>query len=163
HEFVARCRQYFQGDSRIIDQVYQPRLTDGIVRCYQVRDRVAGFGEQLINALYPASPGAAPSEAPQPGPRLYYPATRPDFQRLKRIVESEWVPELCHTVGVDVGDLPFLWDADFMYGPKTSSGDDTYVLCEINVSAVSPFPDSALEPLADAVLARLASHGGADE
>src|SRR5262249_33977336 len=37
-EFVARCAQYFQGDGRVIDQVYQPRLTDGIVRCYQVRD-----------------------------------------------------------------------------------------------------------------------------
>src|SRR5215475_10409341 len=53
-EFVTRCAQYFQGDGRIIDQVYQPRLADGIVRCYQVRDRVAGFGEQLVNALYPA-------------------------------------------------------------------------------------------------------------
>src|SRR5499427_2550433 len=31
-EFVARCAQYFQGDGRIIDQVYQPRLADGIVR-----------------------------------------------------------------------------------------------------------------------------------
>src|SRR5262249_8953222 len=35
-KFVARCAEYFQGDGRIIDQVYQPRLTDGIVRCYQV-------------------------------------------------------------------------------------------------------------------------------
>src|SRR5262249_24184700 len=52
-EFVARCVQYFQGDGRIIDQACQPRLTDGIIRCYQVRDRVAGFGEQLVSALYP--------------------------------------------------------------------------------------------------------------
>src|SRR5262245_29014186 len=41
-EFAARCAQYFQGEGRIIDQAYQPRLTDGIARCYQVRDRVAG-------------------------------------------------------------------------------------------------------------------------
>jgi len=84
---VARCAQYFQGAGRIIDQVYQPRLTDGIVRCYQVRDRLAGFGEQLINALYPAALGAAPADAPQPGPRLYYPPTRPDFQKLKNRLE----------------------------------------------------------------------------
>src|SRR5215471_8881222 len=51
-EFVARFAQYFQGNGRVIDQIYQARLTDGIVRCYQVRDRVAGFGEQLVNALY---------------------------------------------------------------------------------------------------------------
>src|SRR5215510_7902146 len=72
-EFVARCTQYFRGDGRIIDQAYQPRLTDGIVRCYLVCDRVAGFGEQLVNALYPAPPGAPPADAPQPAPRLYYP------------------------------------------------------------------------------------------
>src|SRR5262245_17821538 len=42
-EFIARCVQYFQDDGRVIDQVYQPRLTDGIVPCYQVRERVAGF------------------------------------------------------------------------------------------------------------------------
>src|SRR5262245_40179679 len=82
-EFVARCAEYFQGDGRIIDQLYQPRLTDGIVRCYQVRDRVAGFGEQLVNALYPAAPGAPPADETPPGPRLYYPPTRHDFQKLK--------------------------------------------------------------------------------
>jgi hypothetical protein len=157
-QFIEQCARYFDGDGRIVDQPYQWRLVDGIVRCYLVRDRVEGFGEQLINALFPAPPDAAPNEAPQPGPRLYYPASRPDFQRLKRILESEWVPELCRTVGVEGAELPLLWDADFMYGPKTPSGDDTYVLCEINVSAVSPFPDGVLEPLADAVLARLASH-----
>jgi hypothetical protein len=31
----------------------------------------------------------------------------------------------------------------------------TYVLCEINVSAVSPFPDEALNPLAKEVARRL--------
>jgi len=161
-EFIARCARFFDGDGRIVDQVYQPRLVDGIVRCYLVRDRVEGFGEQLINALFPAAPGAAPGDAPEPGPRLYYPSTRPDFQRLKRVLESEWVEKLCRTVGVDADDLPFVWDADFMYGPKTAAGVDTYVLCEINVSAVFPFPDSVLEPLADAVVARLKRVVGSD-
>ena len=40
-------REFFQGDGRIIDQVYQPRLSDRIVRCYGVRDRLAGVGKQL--------------------------------------------------------------------------------------------------------------------
>src|SRR5262249_25406634 len=93
-EFVARCAQYFQGDGRMIDQVYQPRLTDGIIRCYQVRDRVAGFGEQLVNALYPAPPGASPGDAPPPGPRRYYPPTRPDFQELKNRLEGRWLPQM---------------------------------------------------------------------
>jgi hypothetical protein len=32
---------------------------------------------------------------------------------------------------------------------------ERYVLCEINVSSVSPFPPSAVEPLVAAVKARL--------
>ena len=155
-EFVERCVPYFDGEGRIIDQPFQPRLVDGMVRCYLVHDRVVGFGEQLINMLFPAPPGASPNEAPLPGPRLYYPPTRSDFQ----CVETQ------AGVGMGAGtlsqvrrrprdDLPAIWDADFLYGPKTASGEDTYVLCEINVSAVLPFPDSALEPLADAIVARL--------
>jgi hypothetical protein len=44
-----------------------------------------------------------------------------------------------------------LWDADFLYGPKTADGADSYVLCEINVSAVAPFPDSAAPKVAHVV------------
>ena len=54
--------------------------------------------------------------------------------------------------------LPLLWDADFLFGPKTASGEDTYVLCEINVSAVSPFPEEALKPLAKAAIERLLAY-----
>jgi len=49
--------------------------------------------------------------------------------------------------------MPALWDADFLYGPKTADGRDTYVLCEINISAVSPYPDSAAVPVAEALIA----------
>jgi hypothetical protein len=139
----------------MVDQAYQPRLVDGIIRCYQVGDRVAGFGEQLVNALYPAAPGAGPGDAPQPGPRLYYPPTRPDFQTLKNLLESEWIADMCRVVSIDPAELPVIWDADFMYGPKCAAGEDTYVLCEINVSSVYPFPDEALVPLADETLRRL--------
>ena len=154
-DFLARCESYFASGGMMIDQPYQERLPEGMVRCYLVRDRVAGFGEQLINALCPAPAGAAPSEAPQPGPRLYYPPTRSDFQLLRKKMETEWVPELCRELAVDVQSLPVIWDADFLYGPRTAAGQDTYVLCEINVSSVYPFPDDALGPLARETLARL--------
>jgi hypothetical protein len=42
-----------------------------------------------------------------------------------------------------------------MYGSKDAAGDDTYVLCEINISSVYPFPDEALMPLAQETLRRL--------
>ena len=52
----------------MIDQEYQERLTDGMIRCYLVHDRVAGFGHQAVNAFFPAPPGAAPEERLNPGP-----------------------------------------------------------------------------------------------
>ncbi len=156
-DFIAQCQAYFTGNGRMIDQSYQARLPDGMIRCYLVRDKVAGFGEQLINALFPAPEGGAPTDAPQPGPRLYFPPTREDFQVLRRQMEEEWVPKLCSRVGVAVDSLPVIWDADFLYGPKTAQGEDTFVLCEINISSVFPFPDEALAPMAQETLNRLSA------
>lgn len=152
-EFLARCEQYFTGHGKMIDQAYQPRLTEGMIRCYLVHDKVAGFGHQAINALYPAPPGAPPNEAPQPGPRLYHPPTMPEFEPLKRKLEQEWVPAMQRLLDIDTASLPVLWDADFLLGPKRASGEDTYVLCEINVSSVAPFPESAVPYVAEATLA----------
>ena len=154
-EFFNRCERYFAGNGRMIDQAYQARLPEGMIRCYLVHEKVAGFGHQAINALYPAPPGAPPEEAPQPGPRLYHPPTVPEFQPLKRRLEEEWVPELQRMLDIPTDQLPVLWDCDFLFGPKDQSGEDTYVLCEINVSSVSPFPDSALPLIARAVCVRI--------
>ncbi len=153
-EFVALCRPYFLHSGAMIDQAYQSRLHEGMIRCYVVRNKVEGFGEQLINALYPAPAGRPESDAPQPGPRLYYPADRPDFQDLKRRLEGDWIPQMCDILELQPDDLPVLWDADFMLGEKAVNSKDCYVLCEINVSSVFPFPPSALEPLVKEALRR---------
>jgi hypothetical protein len=50
---------------------------------------------------------------------------------------------MMETLGVDGASLPIIWDADFLYGLRTASGQDTYVLCEINVSSVFAIPDRA--------------------
>lgn len=155
-EFIVGFDCHFTAGGSVIDQPYQPRLVDGMVRCYLVRDKVVGFGEQLINALYPAADPASSSGPPQPGPRLYYPPGRPDFQGLRTRMEAEWVPQLCDTLDLQHEELPVIWDADFLYGPKSAEGADTYVLCEINVSCVFPFPDDALERIGEEVQKRLA-------
>jgi hypothetical protein len=139
----------------MIDQAYQARLPEGMIRCYLVHDKVAGFGHQAINALYPATPDAPPETAPQPGPRLYHPPSLPQFQSLKRQLELKWVPAMQRLLDIETAQLPVLWDCDFLLGPRNDAGEDTYVLCEINVSSVSPFPDAAVEPLARATLARV--------
>lgn len=154
--FLEICRPYFEAGG-MIDQAYQDRLPEGMIRCYLVGDRVAGFGEQLVNALYPAPSGATAQDAPQPGPRLYFPPTRPDFQALKHKLEREWLADLCSIAGLAPSELPILWDADFLYGPKDATGADTYVLCEINVSSVYPFPADAMTPLVERVKAWLAA------
>lgn len=51
-----------------------------------------------------------------------------------------------------VEQLPILWDADFLLGPKSDTGEDSYVLCEINVSSVAPYPESATLLIAQAVI-----------
>jgi hypothetical protein len=154
-EFLTRCTPYFANAGRMIDQVYQPRLAEGMFRCYLVHDQVAGFGHQAINALYPAPPDRPATEAPQPGPRLYYPPTMPEAQALKRKMEQEWLPALQQLLALDATTLPVLWDADFLLGPKDAAGEETYVLCEINVSSVAPFPDSAIPLIVDAVVRRI--------
>lgn len=154
-EFFGRCEQYFAAGGRMIDQQYQERLPEGMIRCYLVHDEVAGFGHQAINALFPAPAGAPPTEAPEPGPRLYQPPTKPEFQALKRKLEKEWLPGLQQLLGLDTESLPVLWDCDFLLGPKSHKGEDTYVLCEINVSSVAPFPQSAVPYVAEATLARV--------
>jgi hypothetical protein len=153
-EFFRRCEGYFAGDGRMIDQAYQPRLPEGMIRSYLVHDRVVGFGHQAVNALYPAPPGAPADAAPPPGPRLYHPPSMPAFQRLKHRLERTWLPAMQRLLEIDTDRLPILWDCDFLLGPKADTGEDSYVLCEINVSCVSPFPDSAVTPLAEATLER---------
>jgi hypothetical protein len=152
---LERCRPYFAAGGRMIDQAYQSRLPEGMVRCYLVHDKVAGFGHQAINALYPAPAGAPPEAAPPPGPRLYHPPTMPEFQALKRQLEREWVPAAQRLLDIAAEELPVLWDCDFLLGPKNGANQDTYVLCEINVSSVAPFPDAALKPIAEATLASI--------
>jgi len=154
-EFFARCEEYFFDNGRMIDQEYQERLPEGMIRCYLVHGKVAGFGHQAINALFPAPSGEPPTEAPQPGPRLYHPPTKPEFQALKNKLEHEWIPAVQQLLEIDIESLPILWDCDFLLGPKDKTGKDTYVLCEINVSSVAPYPESAVPYIVDATVARI--------
>ena len=55
-EFMTRCEPYFAWGGCIIDQPFQSRLPDGMIRCYMGTDKVVGFGHQLIKALIPPPP-----------------------------------------------------------------------------------------------------------
>jgi len=153
--FLARRNAYFADDGLVVDQPYQARLPDGMIRCYMAADKVTGFGHQLIRALIPPPPEGPNSPQAQPGPRIMHGPDAAAFQALRSKMESEWVPQMMQTLDIERASLPIIWDADFLYGPRDSSGADTYVLCEINVSSVFPIPDEAPTAIANLTKERL--------
>ncbi|MDB5436384.1 MAG: hypothetical protein JWR47_2641 [Phenylobacterium sp.] len=148
--FLAERAADLADGGSLVDQAFQARHLEGMVRCYMSGERVAGFGHQLVRAL------AAPKDGPA-GPRLYSGPDDPRFQRLRALMEREWTPGLARLLDIPPDALPVIWDADFLLGPRTPQGDDSYVLCEINVSSVFPIPDEAPDALAKTTLRRLAA------
>jgi hypothetical protein len=163
-ELMSRCEQAFAADhgaGLLIDQAFCPRIDEGIIRGYMVKDRVVGFARQYPKGLSPeeradAAPG---SSAPVvdtimglPSPKTMYARDEPAFADLRKNIEGEWVPAMQQLLDIDTSALPALWDADFLYGPETRDGNDTHILCEINASSVIPFPPDAPAALALATL-----------
>lgn len=148
--FVKRCAGYF-ADGCVVDQPYQQRLKEGVVRCYMAGGRCAGFGAQNVKAL------VEPESARDAGPRLYSSNSDPRFQNLRRLMEDEWTPQLVSLLHMQTCDLPAIWDADFMLGDPGEDGRDRYVLGEINASSVFPIPEEAAGEIARTVSERLSS------
>jgi hypothetical protein len=153
--FMARCEAYFGWGGCIIDQPFQPRLPDGMIRCYMGVDEVVGFGHQKIKALIPPSLEGPDAPDAQPGPRHMHGPDAAEFQLLRRKMEAEWTPQMMEVLGLERNSLPIIWDADFLYGPRNAAGEDTYVLCEINVSCVFAIPDEAPAAIARLTHVRL--------
>jgi hypothetical protein len=78
--FMARCEGYFRSNGCIIDQSFQPRLPDGMIRCYMGADKVVGFGHQLIKALIPPPKEGPNSPAAKSGPRIMHGPDAAPFQ-----------------------------------------------------------------------------------
>jgi hypothetical protein len=155
-DFMKQSTLFFgMPQGAIIDQPFQARLPEGMIRCYSSGDKVAGFGQQLVKALIPPPPDGPNSPDAQPGPRIMYGADEPKFQVLRNRMEREWIPGMMKLLDLALDELPAIWDADFLFGPRTASGEDAHVLCEINVSSVFPIPDQAPTIIARTVRAAL--------
>jgi hypothetical protein len=150
-DFLEQCVEYFE-DGCVIDQPFQARLREGVVRCYMAGDHCAGFGHQKVKALVDE-----PVDRAQAGPRLYTSNADPRFRRLRRLMEDEWIPQLTSLLDIQRRELPMIWDADFMLGSPGADGTDSYVLGEVNVSSVFPIPDEAPAEIARCVAGRLRS------
>lgn len=148
-EFLDSCEPYFAGTGLIVEQPYQPRLPEGMIRAYLTHDRVVGFTHQYPRGLVPPGTDLPPSS------KVFEPPTAPGYQDIRERAEAEWLPELQRILGLETNQLPVIWDLDFLYGPKTANGEDTYVLCEINVSSTFAFPEVAMPGVAQAAIERI--------
>lgn len=153
-DFFEEMKIYFADDGMLIDQEWNPNIINGMVRCYLTGSRVNGFGYQEVNALYPA---AKPGEKSKPpGKRYYFSQDCGLFGDLKEIMETNWVYRLQELTAVKKEMLPVIWDADFFINtPNTKNTKEKYTLCEINVSCVSPFPESAIPCIVNEVRNRI--------
>jgi hypothetical protein len=159
-EFMNRCTPYFANDGRLIDQPFAFRLSEGMIRAYLVERDVVGFARQepANRAVDPAAPDRD-RVLGMPSAKTMYPADQTEFRELRARLEHDWVPGLRRLADIHDAELPVLWDADFLYGPPGDHGDDTYMLCEINVSSVIPYPDAAPSKVAQAVKRRCEQKG----
>lgn len=143
--FMDRLDQAFEGGAPLIDQELQP--THGMVRCYVSRNRVVGFSEQSPRSQAPDAPPDAATFAMAAG-KIMRDEAYPAYQGLRQSMEADWIPGLQQRLDIATAELPALWDADFLRrSPATDDASD-FVLCEINISAVSPFPETAAPEIA---------------
>lgn len=157
-EFLEACAECFAWSGSIIDQPFQERLAEGMIRVYFVHDEVVGFCHQWPRGLLlPTGTGDSPLPAtpPMEGPET------PKYGSLRAKVELEWVPQMKELLGISTFDLPVIWDADFLYGERSSDTEDSYVLCEINVQAVWPYPPQATSRLTQASIERISAASAA--
>lgn len=141
--FLAERAAELDAVQGFVDQAFQTRVGEGMVRAYLSGAKVAGFGAQA---------GVALAERAVT-PRLYSGPDDPRFQDLRARLETDWAPRLAGALGLSADDLPLIWDADFLRG----EGPDGWVLCEINCSSVYPMPEEAPALIASTLRSRLAA------
>ena len=137
-DFLDYFHPYFDDGAPMANQAWNENITNGMVRCYLSGTRVAGFGYQEINALYPQDGPVTP------GRRFYFTESCALFGDLRQSMENRWIDELLAVADLTSEKLPVIWDADFFINSMIPHDPRRYTLCEINVSSVSPFPKSAV-------------------
>jgi hypothetical protein len=146
--FAARCAPYFENGGLMVEQPFQPRLAEGMIRVYMSHDEVVGFAHQYPRGLLdPEVAATLPTE------KTFELPSEARYQPLRQRMEEQWVGELQQIVGVERDRLPVIWDADFLHG----DGEDDWVLCEINASSTFAFPEHAMPAVARSALERIAT------
>ena len=147
-EFLEFCIKYLEGpNGMLLDMPFFSRIKEGEIRVLMLRDTV-------VNVVHkkPADTEDAFSATLFSGAQYRYdtPEQWPDL--VKSVKRS------LRTIQSKLGnyDLPLIWTADFILDTDKNTGNDKYVLGEINASCVgfSTFLELS-ENIADEVLALL--------
>jgi hypothetical protein len=155
-EFVGRWSTVFSAVGSVIDQRFVEGVGRGMVRAYVSRATPVGFAAQspAVSSRGALPPAMDPVFA-MAAAKTMFPADEPRYEGLRHSLEVEWLPELLARASLVPESMPAIWDLDFLVA--TREGEPQYVLCEINMSCVSPFPDFAVQEIARSVAESVAS------
>lgn len=147
-EFLEFCIQYLEGkNGMMLDMPFLERIKEGEIRVLMLRNKVVNIVHKK-----PADAKDAFSATLFSGAKYRY--DEPDkWPELVQLVEG-MVPVIQHRLGNY--DLPLIWTADFILDTDHHTGEDKYVLGEINASCVgfTTFLELS-DDIADEVLALL--------
>jgi len=153
---MADWKSDFSDGGYLVEQPFLSRVSEGMIRCYMNANRVIGILHQLPKSggMNVSRSGLFVKDGLPEGMAVHNPNSS-QYTTLKTKLETEWIDTMCQMLDMDVQSLPVLWDIDFIMGDKTESGEDTYLLCEINVSSVSPPSIAPFDQLAETLIQRL--------
>ncbi|WP_298074347.1 Cj0069 family protein [uncultured Corynebacterium sp.] len=127
-EFMDFCDQYIVGDNgMLVDMRFMPRIVEG-----EIRILLVGPHPVFVVHKKPAEGGDAFSATLFSGAKYTYQKPE-EWQELVDMF-AEARPVIAEKLGGD--NIPLIWTADFMLADDDETGEDTYVLGEINCSCV---------------------------
>ena len=101
-----------------------------------------GFAHQYPRGLLPPADASTATTA-----KTFELPSAPAYGDLRGRMESEWMPEMQEILSLDTHTLPVIWDADFLYGPKTTPAT-THTCCVRSTPAPpSPSRSTPCQPL----------------
>ncbi|MDH3975040.1 MAG: Cj0069 family protein [Deltaproteobacteria bacterium] len=127
-EFIDFCVQYLDGkNGMLLDMPFLERITEGEIRLFMLRNKVVNIVHKK-----PAETPDAFSATLFSGAKYTYESPE-KWPELVKLMEGN-IPMLRERLG-DF-DVPLIWTADFILDTCKKSGDDKYILGEINSSCV---------------------------
>ena len=97
----------------MVEQPYQARLAEGMIRAYLTHDRVVGFAQQYPRGL------SGPEIAGEPRREEFDLAVARGTRGWATGWSPKWVPSCSESSGLERG-LPVIWDATSSTGRRTT-------------------------------------------